>query len=340
MRYSLVNRVRGTFLGALVGESFAKASEKQSQIHLEQHHSQSLLDGGSNRDRSTFTRIRGVELSSGNWQKLALLGAESLIELGRFDFDDWVKRQQQAGIILEASALSSPEIILTTLPVALFCHENLIKLRQSLLDVVKIWDNHPLVQDWALVMGYAIAQSLTDKLTPLSLIPQAISFLGDTSTTVPQILFKLNNLLEKHTSLEKTQVEFNREDKLSYTMTMAFYCFLSTLEEFRLAILRVNQVNLHSPQMSAITGALSGTYNSTLGIPISWHFLFAKTCSAQWHLTNFSQMLQLADALIATWSGVYRPALEQSKTSEEKWARTSSAVLPQAIAAPRVIRLR
>ncbi|MFQ4143057.1 ADP-ribosylglycohydrolase family protein [Chlorogloeopsis sp. ULAP02] len=339
MRYSLVNRARGTFLGALVGESFALLGDNKSQIHLEQHHRQSLLDSGSNRDRSTSARIRTVELPSGNWQKLALLGAESLIELGRFDFDDWVKRQQQAGIILEASTLSSPEIILTTLPVALFCHENLIKLRQSLLDVVKIWDDDPLVQDWTLVIGYAIAQSLTDKLTHLTLIPQTISFLGDTSTRVPQILFKLNNLLEKHTGLERIQVELNKEDKLSYTMAMAFYCFLSTLEEFRLSILRANQVNSHSQQMSAITGALSGTYNSTLGIPISWHFLIAKICSAQWHLTNFSQMLQLADALIATWSGVYRPALEQSKTSEEKWARTSSTVLPQAIAAPRVLRL-
>jgi hypothetical protein len=331
MRYSVVNRVRGTFLGALIGEHFVLAGKKQSQINLDQHYSQSTLD----------SKNREVEqISSGHWQKLMILGAESLIELGRFDFDDWVRRQQQAGIILEASKLSSPEIILLTLPVALFCHENPIKLRQSLLDVVKIWDDDPLVQDWTLVVGYAIAQSLTDKLTRLALIPQAISFLGATPTRVPKILFKLNNLLGEHTGLEKTQVELNRENKLNYTMAMAFYCFLSTLEEFRLSILRANRVNSYSPEISAITGALSGAYNSTVGIPVSWHFLLSKTNLQQWHLTNFSQMLQLADALITTWSGVYLPALDQNEISEEKGAIASSKVLPQAIAAPRVIRIR
>jgi len=66
MRYSLVNRVRGTFLGAFLGEGLSS----QNSFRL---------------------------------GKIAVLGTESLISLGRLDVDDWLKRQEQAGIELETN---------------------------------------------------------------------------------------------------------------------------------------------------------------------------------------------------------------------------------------------
>lgn len=313
MRYCLVSRVRGTFLGALVGENLFLA-KRQKQFQVSQ----------------------SGEISS-RWQTLATLTSESLIELGRFDCRDWLKRQQQAGIILGESP---SEVILATLPIALFFHENPLKLRQNLLEAVKVWQDEQLYQDWTLVVGYAIAQSLTQKLAPLTLIPQTVSFLEKTPTKVPQILLKLNNLLEEQVGLERIQTEFSREEKLSHAMAIALYCFLSTLEQFPLSVSRASWVNWLSPFISAITGALSGAYNSTAGIPVRWQLLVCKPKSSQWQRTNLSQVLKLADVLVATWSGVYNPALYQGELQSPAYNVASSTLFLPAIAAPGVIRQR
>lgn len=106
MRYSPISRFRGTLLGAFLGESLA-TGDIQSQSYLD-------------------------------LERMAVLGTESLIALGRLDLDDWIARQQQESLHLAATDDICIKIILATLPVALFFHENPIKLRQNLLDVLKI----------------------------------------------------------------------------------------------------------------------------------------------------------------------------------------------------------
>ncbi|MCP6762823.1 MAG: ADP-ribosylglycohydrolase family protein [Fischerella sp. CENA71] len=309
MRYSLASRTTGTILGALIGEILA-------------------LEGGQMQ-----------KFASSYWQKMMIMGAESLIELGRFDLDDWRKRQQQSGIIIENNTQASLQVILSTLPVTLFFHEHNVKLRQNLLNVVKIWHSNPLIEDWTLAVGYAIAQSFTEKLTPATLIPQIIGFLGKTPTSVPQILLKLHNLLEKQAGLEIIQAEFCTEEKLCYDLAIAFYCFVSSLEDFRLSVLRVNKVNSPSVYLSIITAALSGAYNATTGIPVSWRFLLTKNSQAQWQTTDLPQMIKLTDTLVATWSGVYHSTLNQDEVRAE-WPITLNYASLEAITAPRVIRLR
>ncbi len=173
MRYSVASRFRGTLLGAFLGESLA-----------------------SNRETQYETRL--------DFGKMALLGTESLITLGRLDLNDWIMRQQQESLHLDASDAISIEVILATLPVALFFHDNTIKLRQNLLHVLQIWENDPLLRDGTLAVGYAIAQSLTEKLDPLTLIPQTIAFLRETPTSIPQQLLKVQTLLEQGVWIRKS----------------------------------------------------------------------------------------------------------------------------------------
>lgn len=52
--------------------------------------------------------------------KISVLGMESLISLGRLDVDDWLKRQEQAGIELKTNIHSWGQIIFATLPVVMF----------------------------------------------------------------------------------------------------------------------------------------------------------------------------------------------------------------------------
>ncbi|MBN3871012.1 ADP-ribosylglycohydrolase family protein [Nostoc sp. JL33] len=314
MRYSPISRFKGTLLGAFLGESLASGGKIQFQ---------SYLDLG----------------------RMAVLGIESLIALGRLDLDDWIGRQQQESPHLAATDEISIKIIIATLPVALFFHENPIKLRQNLLDVLKIWDDDPVVRDGTLAVGYAIALALTEKLDPLTLIEQTISFIGETPTSIPKNLLKVQNLLEQGAGLSKTQAEFAREEKLSNTIAMAFYCFLSTLEDFRLAVLRATHngnskaqdaTPLSSHATGAITGALSGAYNGTGGIPVNWQVLLLQRNSPAWGLTSFSQMLKLTDTLVAVWSGVYDLSLNASELTEEG----CEVALLSVYAAPRVIRSR
>lgn len=308
MRYSLGSRFRGTILGAILGESLAKGGEKQIPCCC------------------------GIG-------KMVIPGAESLIALGSLDLDDWLKGQQKASVDLKVTDVSSAQIILATIPVALFFHENKIKLRENLLQAAQIWEPDPVVRDGILAVGYAVAQSLTEKLDPLQIIPQIISFLGNTQTSVPQQLLKVNILLNEGAGLERALAELNRQEKISNTMAIAFYCFLSTLEDFRLSVLRATH-NDDSQATAAITGALSGAYNSTAGIPANWLFLYSPTNSPTWEQSSFSQMVELADALAAVWSGVYNLDLHPRElTAEESTTSLDSATL-SVFAAPRVIRSR
>ncbi|MBR8838415.1 MAG: ADP-ribosylglycohydrolase family protein [Stigonema ocellatum SAG 48.90 = DSM 106950] len=306
MRYSLVSRFRGTILGVLLGEIITKSQDKLLSV-----------------ERLHTTSLHGV--------RMAVVGAESLISLGRFDLDDWRSRQQECSHLDETLTVS-PAAILATLPLGLFFHENTIKLRENLLLLVKMWENDPLVRDGTLALGFAIAQSLTEKLSSVTLLHQTISFIGETSTSLPEQLLKVNYLLNYQAGLEKAQAELITEEKLSSTIAMAFYCFLDTLEDFRLSVLRATQNDDTLQGVSAITGALSGAYNSTAGIPTTWQVLLQHAKSQESELTSFSQVLKLADALVAEWSGVYNGSYSTEVTDEKSWLSL------QAIASPRVIR--
>lgn len=300
MRYLLGSRFRGAFLGGLLGETLAQSS--QPQYSVETNFAQSIFPG-----------------------------VTSLVKSGKFDIDDWLGIYQQKFTDLEPA-----KIIVATIPLSLFCHENPVKLHQNLLQILKNWDTSPEVRDSTLAIGYAIAQSLTEKLRPQTLIPQIIAFIGDTPTALPQNLLKINNLLEQRSGLERLQTELSSQENLSDGIALAFYYFLSTLEDFRLTVLRSIRHReiwkqhsvIHSQQISTITAVLSGVYNSSISIPVHWRV------SLDREFSQISPMLELADALATVWSGVYEPGLNFQEFSQEE------SFTPCVYAAPRVIKAR
>ncbi len=312
MRYSLVNRVRGIFLGALLGEILA---------------TQNVSDLG----------------------EIAILGSKSLIALGRLDTEDWLKRYQsyqKASGDLETETTGTAwgkwgKIILATLPVAIFFHEDPVKLKYNLRQLLQIWDANPVVIDAALVLGYAIAKSLTETLDPFTLIPETIDFLGESKTSIPQKLVKVNNLLEQGSGLAQAQTEFSKQDKFSNNIALAFYCFLSTLEDFRLTVLRAkSNLREQNSWCCALTGALSGAYNSIEGIPINWQVVLSAFNQPVWGMSSGSVMLELADELVAVWSGAYNISLNIQELTKEGCKINWELVPLSVFAAPRVIRPR
>lgn len=325
MRYSLCSRFRGTLLGAALGEMGCKSTRDVTRTHPQGQ----LLDRGVKQPK------KAVRADS-NWERLAVLGGRSLIRLGRFDLDDWrdAYAKEVGNNLTEHS--SSPDwnnppstkAIVATLPIALFFHENEIKLRQNVQQLMA-WQNDPACFDGALAVGYAIAQCLNEKLNPTTLIPQTIDFLGESPTQVAHQLAQVQTLLEQGAGLERAVTQLCRNAQPGTCIALAFYCFLSTLEDLRLSVLRAGRTRYQPQITSAISGALSGAYNSTVGIPIHWRLLLSRPDIkplAAWGMTTEAEMLELSDSLVAVWSGVY-----------DQEAHLADMTIP-AIAAPRVIR--
>ncbi|WP_250126136.1 ADP-ribosylglycohydrolase family protein [Chroococcidiopsis sp. CCMEE 29] len=329
MRYSLGSRFRGTLLGAAIGEKIEKASSfRQRLSSQEQPLAQSLEQ--QNLPVSSESQL----------VRLTIQGTKSLIRQGKFNLNDWQDAlATNSGSVFQTSPSEQKVIneisttaIITTLPIALFYHENEIKLRQNLqLALGAVGQDDPESWDGALAVGYAIAQSLKEKLYLADLIPQIISFLGESQTHTRQKLKHVKTLLEQNVGLEQAATELSQDVQPSSAIALAFYCFLSTLEDFRLSTIRAACKSVQPRLTSAITGALSGAYNSTSGIPASVRLELFRTDTqlAGSGMTAETEMLELSDSLVAVWSGVYDQANHEAELTQIA-----------AIAAPRTIRLR
>ncbi|MEB3217786.1 MAG: ADP-ribosylglycohydrolase family protein [Nostocales cyanobacterium 94392] len=305
MRYSLISRVRGALVGCLIGQSLAACVTEQPLL----------------------------------WSKAAVQGINSLLETqGRFNLEQWNEIQQQTWNLEAPGDLVLADLILSTVPIALFFHENNLKLRKNLLLAIEKYD-HPLLRDGVLAVCYLIAQSLNEKINCNTLVSEITSFIGETTSDLPKKLQQVNNLLIENAGLVELQNCLGKENNLSNNIARAFYCFASNQEDFRLTCLRTITTDKQNSQISsAIAGAISGAYNSMAGIPITWHLGLDETkLVVSGQLTSFSQMLKLADALVAVWSGAYHilPELLDKKEVDFDLIFTE-----QAIAAPHIIRLR
>ena len=95
------------------------------------------------------------------------------------------------------------------------------------------------------------------------------------------------------------------------------------VQDFRLTLLQTAKMP-HPQVHCAIAGALAGAAHGITGIPPSWRQRLNRAGYASfWGLTSEAELLQIADDLLAAWSGVYHPT-----------QRLANPV----VAAPRMIR--
>lgn len=300
MRYSLTSRIRGTLIGGLLGQSLATTQNEEPFY--------------------CTTAVQGIKM---------------LIAQGGFDLNEWNKFQSSACNPELPADLMLLHSIAAALPIALFFHENHLKLRENLLLTIK--SRNPLVRDAVLTVSYLVAQSLNEKINPNTLASEVTYFVGETTTDLPTKLQKVNNLVAENAGYSEIQNCLDKENSISNIIASAFYCFVNTKEDFRLTCLQAIKNQHNSRVCGAIAGVISGAYNSIAGIPITWHLELDEAKLAQWGLTNFSQMVKLADALMAVWSGAYEVLPQSIELKEEDEDLISPL---EAIAAPYIIRLR
>lgn len=251
--------------------------------------------------------------------QLARLSAESLIQFGDLN----PELQHWAGC-----SESPTQIIAGTLPVALFFYEDLDKLRQKIAQATSIWHASEF-QYGALAIAYAITQALQEQLNPSTLIPRTVAYLHD--VPLVKYLDQVQRLLEQGAGLDQTSTQLLQgatpATSTDVAIALAFYCFLSTLEDFRLTATRAVRT-AHQPQLTAmLAAALSGAYNSSAGIPPGWRTLDQWLPQPQQPVSGLT--IVQVDQLMAAWAGTYQPTRVTSDLSQRP-----------VIAAPGVIRPR
>jgi ADP-ribosylglycohydrolase len=269
MQYSLLSRFQGALFGAIVGEAIALSPTLNSIPPLKF-------------DR--FTRFYTTSLA------------------------DPTRPENPDDPIFQAP-LSPIEVAIALLPVLLFFHENPLKLKHNLQEVLRIWQNASVHQADLVQVASVISQSLLE--APLSVSNDTI----------------LSTLLNQSIPLEEAMklMISTQPSEHDLAIECALYCFLSTKGNFRLSVLRAARTQQQIP-ICALTGALSGAYNSLRGIPVEWRLAIQSWTSETGEIVTQAELLQLATRLFAQWSGVY----DSSQTTLEALAPT--------VAAPQVLR--
>ena len=345
MRYSLLSRFQGTFLAAALGYELGAYSRSRQAIaknrtdgsepvawlaaslthwHPGLGHGSALSSQPSLGGRMAISCTRTL-VNPGGWHERALVAIGK--EFGISEAETGVATRIRSGGVLPETIAA--ELTIATLPLALFFHDDQNRQQQRLLQTVKLWHCFPDVEAGLLAAGYAIAQALRDCLEPQTLLPQIVTYLKQSTASQSTPLPELIGTLEQTQTLVKqgaglytaiNQIQIGQQQTGNEAIALAFYCFLSTPYDLRLALLRAARCGEAAPVIAALTGALGGAYQGIGGLPLTW----LATDSHLWGITD-TALHELAAHLFAAWSGVYAPAERMGVA---------------AIAAPGVIRPR
>lgn len=333
MRHSLVSRFQGTLLAAALGEALGGYSQLPQTLQRK-----GTREASQKTSPSTPTTLVGwhpgltsrLELATAPtpWGKAAVKCARALVHAG-----SWNEFEMAAiGVRLTADRVATStaltqarsrkafpaEYALATLPLALFFYENETKQPQILRQTAQLWQAPPEAEGGLLAVGYAIGRGLNEQLERLTLLPQTTAYLKQ-STVKPS-----DTLLDLIGALEQTQTLIQQDAGLqaaierlragvtypcNEAIALAFYCFLSTVDDLHLSLLRAARCGEAASIVCALTGALGGSHHGLSGLPLAWRI--ASPLPLLWELSNV-ELSQLSAHLFTLWSGSYNPGKPRS----------------------------
>lgn len=314
MRYSLSSRFQGTLLGAALGEILGTRCQVVPA-------KQPLL--WSNVSHWGFSNSAAVEdsaIAKTGWGRVAVQLAKGLIQGGGSE-TSWVDE------VLDVLGTPFSQVIdaglaIATLPIALFFHADPDQLEQELQQADQ-WHDQPELSKGVLAVSYALSLALREQLDPTRLIDEIIEELElnrDRSSThspaqsefVEQLQFvQTLSQVSFDSATVQLRHRFDRSQSVdTLPLAIAFHCFLSTPEDFRLSVIRAAQLHRH-PQTTCLTAALSGAYNGVSSIPLSWRSALNRedaqhsSLNRLWGVTSEAELQHLSHQLLAAWSGAY-----------------------------------
>jgi hypothetical protein len=218
-----------------------------------------------------------------------------LLESGYFAEINWREIHQK---LLAGGAWNQTpnrsELALLTLPLALFYHDSSSRLETQLGNLINAWELPQESWTELRLWGQIIALAVSGKLQPSLLIPQLLA----SATPLKSQLEQLQHCLGQNSPLNQLIADFHDESLQFQVIAAAVYCFASTPDDFRLSTLRAGQAEKQLAGVTALTGALAGTYNSISGIPAAWRLAVQKNPALQ-------EIPQQGKTLLAAWSGTY-----------------------------------
>jgi hypothetical protein len=229
-----------------------------------------------------------------NYALLCGASVESIIHCRSVNIEDWMVATNR---LLEGDGHS---IAIT--PIAMYLHDDVPLLQTTLSTIGDRYRLDRITVDSLLFLGTAIAYLLSERATPETLVPKVLESLPTSDNRLSDQL-----RLIQECSIEAAQPSTisdliatiaRRQQPFILPVAMATYCFLCTPNNYKLAVQRSAQIPRQPFVTLAMTGILLGTYNGLTTIPASW---YAEG------LRGADQLLQSAERLLATWSGVYQP---------------------------------
>jgi|GEM_PF-5368674 len=266
MEKSVLSRFQGGLLGSMMAETLIKNNPLQTGNKLQEIRFHFL------------NRFRVANLDEREWMN--------------FYSDEMFPCQ---------NTLSSSEMALVTLPLALLFYDNPILFKEILEKIGAIWLEPKEVIEDVLIWGKAIAYLLQGKPATNNFIARILELEEKLSTPLIEDLKVIQKLLPSQTGLEQVKSILSRSNNGSRAIAYTLYYFSYTPEDFPLTVKRAVSQTTSSVQITAaLTGAMAGVYNSYSGIPVSWRLALKQNLDAE-------EIFQYAKRLFAWWCGVYLP---------------------------------
>ncbi len=288
MEHNLFSRFQGSWLGSVLGEVLAEGQlERSPQLQM-------------------------LQDTLPPW-----LESRNSIALDLIKYQDfWL---ESAKIEHQLSSCSSTDLALLFLPLILFYVDDFAQLREIVTQKWGLRRNHQEqlaennsyslktaenIQD-ALIWGNAISLALKAKLEVNNIVE---SILLDTNIDFTPFMKQLkivDNALKTGKTINKVVEELSSAATSSNALALSLYCFGVAPEDFELSLnLAISNQNRNT-KVAALTGALSGAYNSFMGIPLKSRRIVCQN-------PIYQPTANVIAKLFNVWSGIYREVQHNS----------------------------
>jgi hypothetical protein len=229
-----------------------------------------------------------------NYALLCGASVESIIHCRSVNIEDWMVATNR---LLEGDGHG---IAIT--PIAMYLHDDVPLLQTTLSTIGDRYRLDRITVDSLLFLGTAIAYLLNEQATPETLVPKVLESLPTSDNRLTDQLRLIQECstdgTQPSTISDLIATIARRQQPFILPVAMATYCFLCTPNNYKLAVQRSAQIPRQPFVTLAMTGILLGTHNGLTTIPASW---YAEG------MRGADQLLQSAERLLSTWSGVYQP---------------------------------
>ncbi|GFE72180.1 hypothetical protein [Chroococcus sp. FPU101] len=222
---------------------------------------------------------------------------DHLVEKNQLSEQDWLNIYQQYP--RELKKARSADLILVLLPLILYEHDSQRELEQQIDLMGLYWQKNTEITQNVLIWGYLCSLVLKEQFHTQRTLDHLIQIPQTRQSSLIDLLDLVKDLLNNAVPLCQGMKQLiSQGTPHQLAIALSLYCFASTPENFQLSILRASQIAEQFPVSLALTGFLSGIYNSISGFPVRWR---VATQNCPLTLSIQHKTVQL----FASWSGVY-----------------------------------